>query len=548
MAVNLETTVENLNDNLVQEMEYLLKAFVEIDKPTVDVTKGSAFYDLVIRISAIFQTINYVNVNRWRRGTSLLEISKLPDAVDPAMVDAVLSNFRITRKTGQKASGTATIFLNSNATTAIPSGTRFTSSELGFVTQQAYIGVPTQDLVTRETDRLIVAAGNGVYSFNIEVIAEQEGSQYQLTQGTALAIQTPPSNYAYTRAAYDFSQGASAETNLEMLKRLESGISGKTLASRRHIRALIQEQFPNVLHGSVIGFGNPEMQRDRGDIFKISFGGKSDIYVQSSSRPMGESFRKSAILVNPAEQKWQISLDRDEFAGVYKIASIKPAGSSDDGSLSIVQETRDINSSPVVDRDGSTTPEIANYAQGAFSRFQTLVVEFIDDQFDASGLPAFTTTRDYDLVLLKMPDIAAIQDSVVSDFWMCSHRYDDLVRAPIPVLTSIGLGVRTPMGTEVNIQAVQLAIADRVNNLGFTDRLSASVILDAVQGIIDPDAQVTMPIDMLGELIDPSTGSSIIYRSANTLRIPVDYEKSISEDTLMFFVDPNDVDVWVENF
>jgi hypothetical protein len=112
-----------------------------------------------------------------------------------------------------------------------------------------------------------------------------------------------------------------------------------------------------------------------------------------------------------------------------------------------------------------------------------------------------------------MPYIAEIQDTLVSDTWKSAFRYDDVVRAPIPVLVSVTVGVRLAVGEEVVIADIQSAIATRINQTGFSNQLSSSVIADAAHNLIPSTASLKMPLDMVGELIHPKDGESVIFRS-----------------------------------
>lgn len=545
---NIETTIESLGVTEVQEYEYFLKAFVDANLDNVDTGKGSVFYDLMIRPDAVFKQLSNLNINRWRRSASLLEISRDPTLADPAIVDALMSNYGVTRAAGRIPTGPVTILLSSNVTTVIPAGSVFASGTLLFSTTRAYIGVPTSDLVTKDTDQLIAALGDGVYSFEVQVTAAESGEAFQLSQGDCLTMQAPPSNYVSAQATSDFSVGASAETNTELMTELATGISGKTTASRKHVRSLASEAYPNIKHGSVIGFGDVEMQRDKLNIFNTSFGGKSDIYLQTDVRPIKVVTTKVATLMDAGLSKWQLYFDRDEFAGVYKIASIKPKGSTALGGFAITTDIRDFDITPLTVDSDSFIPAIDSYTQAAFSRYQTATIEFADSETDASEMTPITTTQEYDITLIRLPDIASIQDDLVSDYWVSSHRYDDLVRAPIPCLTSLSIALRVPQGTEVNQTSIKAAVAARINELNFTNKLSSSIIADVVHNFIDTNGSVTMPVDMFGEVIDPEDGSSVVYRSGTTLTIPEDYSKSMTERTIMFFVDPGDIDIYVETY
>jgi hypothetical protein len=124
-------------------------------------------------------------------------------------------------------------------------------------------------------------------------------------------------------------------------------------------------------------------------------------------------------------------------------------------------------------------------------------------------------------------------------------RYDDLVRAPIPVLVSVNCSVRIPKGAAFSVQAAQQVVADRINNLGFSSGLSSSYVIDALHGVINSGYVIT-PVDMIGELISPADGSSVLLRSSSLLQVTTDYEQSISARTVMFFCDPANVNVYVE--
>lgn len=543
--MNIENTVEQLNKARVLEWEHLIAEMLQANMPTVDVRKGSVFYDLVVRPNAIMAELMNKNINRFRRASSLKAITESPELVDLSMVDAVLSNYGITRKAGQTSTGVVTIYLSTNNTTSIPAGSTLTSGSLSFVVDSSFIGVPDADMVSKETDKLIEDVGNGMYAFQISVTAATTGAEYQLAQGTQLSLDSPPTNYIAAEAAYDFTDGAAEESNLALLARLETGISGKTLSSRKHIRALIEDSFMNVTHGAVIGMGDPEMQRDRDNIFQQSFGGKADIYLQTASRPLTQTLRKTATLVDPVAGKWQAFFDRDEFAGAYKILSVKAPGSQAIGSYEITSDVRGLSLMSSVNQE-EFVPDVQSYMQAAFSRYQTAAIEFIDTDYDSSADAAFTTTKSYDMTLLGMPDVATIQDTLVSDYWASSFRYDDIVRAPIPCLVAVSVTIRVPAGTLYDKPTIRNEVAARINNAGFSDSLSTALIADAVHSKLSSTASVVMPIDLFGELIDPGDGTPRVFRTGNMLQLPTEYEKSMSKRTMMFFCDPTDVNVTVE--
>lgn len=541
MRDTLDKSLVNLDPNKVREFEFFLREYIETANPGIDASKASAFYALVIQPAAMFMALTNQNVDAFRRNSSLQEILNLPEVADPRIVQALLSNFGVEYHKGGNAVGVVHVFLVNNAVTSIPRGSVVTHGELSYRTTATTIGVPSQDLVARDTDVVIQRAETGAYYFPVHVEAEAPGEEYLVSQGSSMFLQNPPTNYVSARAAEDFRGGEDADTAIDLVARLESGISGKTTASRVHVKALVEEKFPSVRHGSVIGMGHEAMTRDRGNIFRIGYGGKSDIYLQTESRPLREVVTKTAKLVNATTNTWQISLGREEFAGVYFISRIVPKGSTDLGSLAVTNRVPGMDLSPIA----GVTPDVQHVHQAAFSAFQTFTVEFVDTDPVPPFTPVFTTTREYDLTLVTMPHIQAIQE-FVSDPWRGSFRYDDLVRAPIPVFVSLNIHLRVPPGSAYSVSALRDSVVRRVNDLGFTRSLSSSVIVDALHDNLSQEASVVMPVDMYGELINPDTREREVLRSATNLTVPERPELGITNDTVMFFVLPDNVDIVVE--
>lgn len=537
--------IDTLNEDMVIEACAEIQAYASELIPNADFSKGTALYDLLIRPAAILQVVAETNIGRARQAGSLLRIMQFPTLSDPDFVDELISNYRIYRKSGTIAGGTVQIKISSNVVTAVPSGAVFVSGGLRFFANQSFVGVPTEGLVSSTSDKLIQSIGNGVYAFQVEVTAEAAGSAYQIGQGTTLVMQTPPSNYISSSAAYDFSPGVGTETNLELIARMPGGLANRTPGNRINIESLVRDNYPDLVNLSTIGYGQPEMTRDQDNLFLFSYGGKSDLYAQTALRPQLVRVTKKAIL-GSAKGVWQMFFNRDEFAGAYQIRSILPPDRGDvTGTLKVLVEARSVDTTRPAGSLDMVMPHIDNYTQAAFSRYQTISVEFLDQYTSTAGLTPMVSTKDYYVDILVMPGIAQIQDQVLSDPMLTAYRYDDIIRAPIPVLVSASIGLNLREGDAPNITAMKQSIADRINQLGFRSSLSSSYIIDAVHNLLGPKSSVILPLDMTGELIDPSTGASKVYRSATVINIPTDYTKEISSNTVMFFCDPGNIDIYI---
>lgn len=537
------TDITALYTERVQENTALVQATLRQLKDTIDVSKGTALYDLVVRPFGVLGTLCEENIARARNAGSLLRIAQNPSIADTAMVDELLSNYRMTRRSGTTAIGTVTVSLSSAVVTAVPRGTEFTSGTLSFYTTDSFIGVPEASMVTASTDRVIRSLGNGLYGFEVDVSATSTGGLYRLQQGDVLAMTSPPSNYVSAWATADFTSGSDAETNTELIARMPASLANRTPGNTLNITALIKEQNADVLNVSIIGYGDPEMTRDRNNLFDTGYGGKLDIYTQTDTTPTVQRITKTAVLANVTTKTWQLSLDSDEAAGVYQVQGIRRQDQLATGEkLSVTSEAWSVDGAAATDKH-----IIISVTQAAFSRYQNITLEFVDPETSTTGLTPMVSTGTYYVDLLTMPGIADLQDDLFNSADYANPRYDDLVKAPVPCLVSVSCTVRLRQGGTFNTQAAKQAIADRINNLGFRRTLSAAFIVDALQGMLPTGSYVLYPVDMLGELIEPADGSSTVYRSSTELTITENATGGVTGNTVMFFCSASNVDIFVQN-
>jgi hypothetical protein len=107
------------------------------------------------------------------------------------------------------------------------------------------------------------------------------------------------------------------------------------------------------------------------------------------------------------------------------------------------------------------------------------------------------------------------------------------------------LTVNVLAGTNVDVGAIQNAIADKICSLGFRSSLPASYIVETAHGLLPATASVNIPIDMFGQLITPASGATITYRSGTLLSVVESPLAGISSNTVMFFASPADITVSV---
>ena len=541
-----DLTIADLSPDLIAQKEEFLRTFLAENYPQLDLSEGRVLRDILIRPAAILHALVQTQADLLRQSQSMLAISTNPQLADPALVDAVLSNYRIVRQPGGTAGGQVAIVINTLTTTTIQSQTNFTIGDLVFTAPRAFVGVTTAEAAAIDptTQRQIFRRTDGTYAFIIDVVASAVGEQYNLKRNTAFEHVSPaPIGLIQAYAYQDFTAGADAQTNEDLVKLFEQGISPQVLSGRIQIDSLIRSIVPSILADSITGMGDPEMLRDRHNIFAISQGGKADIYSRTAPFPESRQFTLTATLVDTNLGLWQLPIGRDVFPGFYDVeAVVVPGTPLERGSLEVTLVTYGL------DRTQSTNefvPDILTLTEGRYSRYQTAIVQFLDLD-SAKGL-ALGATKEYQIYIRGMPGIDTLQSTVV-DRGKKNPNADYLVRAPVPAFCTISLEIQYVNDSYVpDANAVKVAIVDMINSLNFTlGRLPASLIYDAVHSVIGTQGTlVVSPIDMYAVIASPS-GGTIPLRSGNELVIPNLPADDVTSRTTVFLISPADIDLNIE--
>jgi len=533
----------DLDADKVQQAEELIAQMVQEDNPALDVKRG-VLKDLVWHYSGILAAANQENIDRWRRSSSLKEITEDPALADDDIVDGVLSNWGITREAGQAATGSITIIVDTLATATVSNGAIFEADGKEFAANASYVARTSTSSVTSETDRVLSPVGDGTYSFTVEVTAVADGSASMINKDTLAVPQVQISNFVKAFATSDFTGGIDAETNAALVLRQGEGVAAEAASNRVNDAALLRgdERFENYLHLSVIGYGDAEMQRDQHSILPISFGGRTDWYARSQARPQKVGLTKTATLIGKTADgkgNWQIDVARDEAPGFYDVVSIVPKDDNEFlGTFDITSEIRGTDVSAI---SGELLPDIESASESAYSRYQTAVVQFKDSQTDTASLTVGASTQDYTVTLRAMPLVSEMQ-TYVSNRDHRNHAGDILVKAPIPCFLSLSFTLNGAAGATLpDAFAVKDALADYVNNLGFCGRLHASDLLDIIHNFLTGKISVSA-IDMFGQIRRPD-GTIKPLRSSEVLIIPDESANMVTARTVGFILDPDNVKV-----
>jgi len=179
-------------------------------------------------------------------------------------------------------------------------------------------------------------------------------------------------------------------------------------------------------------------------------------------------------------------------------------------------------------------PDIKTVAEGAYSSFQAVTIEFTDTVTATSGL-APGDKANYAFELTGVPHIKAIQDDV-SDRAYRSYAADALIKAPVPCFVDINLTLNKAQGdSDPDVDGIKSSIVEEVNSIGFIGRLDGSRLIEKINAFLQDDISVT-DLDFLGRIRRPD-GSIKYLRSGDALVVPEEPDKMVGSKTVQFFAE-----------
>lgn len=260
--------------------EYLTELLQE-KFPDIDVGKGSALRDLLITPFSFMYATLRKQMESLRMQQSLLTLSQLESTEETdAVIDRILSNWLLSRNSGNYARGQITIYLSRRTDVLIPAQTQFVrDSGLIFypdIADDIYV-------VTANTLNQIIDANGRVtgYYFTLPVVASATGSRYNVEPGDFKSWSAFSNAVVRVRNHTAFTGGRDIESTAELLSRAPTAVTIRDFNSKRAIDSLLRNNFSAIERIVVKGFGDPELQRDYHETLRIHLGGFADIFVKT---------------------------------------------------------------------------------------------------------------------------------------------------------------------------------------------------------------------------------------------------------------------------
>lgn len=509
--------------------------------PDVELTRG-VFHDLVLYFNSVLNTAVRENIERILQSRSLQQIIQNPALAEDALVDHVLSNFNVTRNPGARSFGAATFVFLLNTRTVLPVDVEYVTEEATFIPADTFIVLPVGSIPTQANERVMIEVGDGSFAVTVPFVSTTVGEAGNIRRGAKFYANSIPGNVAEVFAAADFVTGKNPATNEEYLNELDLGLTAATIGSRKSYEKYIRAQpaFKNILHCSVLGYGDPEQQRDQHSLFPVSGGGKVDIYVQTMPYAQEVEHTLEATYVGIGENGtiWQVTLPRDAHPGFYDVTRVaKPLDKTSNG-YEVVADNRGVDLAQI-----TYVPDIIYTIEGAYTRYQTAIIRFEDSNTLSSGLTVNQSKALYTVTTRGMPLVADIHDTLTSRDNR-PRATDILVKGAVPCFTKISFQIRTENNDVIDddtILAMKKAVVDAIAKVGFGGQLHSSVVATAAHKFLT-GRQAIGEIDMFGRIRRPD-GTAAYLRDKTLIVIPDDPKRLVTGRTTVFVTGVEDVSI-----
>lgn len=543
MALKVQS-ISELDPAIVEAAQAELSQLIQERHPEVELTRGVIHDIIAFFAGGISGGINQTEVNRVLESRSLLAIETNPQLADPELVDHILSNYLIERTEGTRSRGEITIVVEGDSTVVISANSLYVANGLNYFTDVPITARPPGTITNNPNDRVLEPRGDGSYEFSVPATAEDVGEAGNARAGTKFTPDPAPARFVTAFSASDFSGGTSTETNRQLVQRMQEGIPAKVTAGRLNITSLIKAQpaFADVKNVSIVGYSDPEMERDQHWIFPVSGGGRIDIYAQTDATPTTVAIRKLCRLVDlrTTDSVWQFTLGRNDAPGFYEINAVRRLDDPiDQAGFAVIQDQRGWDFG-----DDTWRPDIQFQREAAYTRYQTGVFQFVDNLTPVSELTEGDEVE-FNVSVLTQPFIREIQEFLASN----NHRHlasDILVKAAVPCFLSINCDIIKDTGESApDLDDIRTALVNRINNLNFPGVLYASQVNDVIHDYLT-GSQAVGPIDMHGR-IRRVDGTDAVVRDTQVLWLPDSPSTLVTPKTTCFILYPEDIGLNVVN-
>jgi hypothetical protein len=526
------------SDAEIQAAELFVSQYLTDLFPTMDFVKGSVLYNMVVRPTAMIYLICRSGWDTLRITQSLAAVIKNPELASDEIVNAILSNFQITRRIGSLSTGRVKMVFSKETTQTISTSVVFKTSEgLEFKPSSTFriISEPKDPM-----DLKLVNSGVGQYYAIVPVVASSRGADYQIRDGIPLFTSLSSSFFVAASSFGNFVGGSEDETNEALIARLPEAMAVKNLSSRLSISSTLKSAFSDILDVSTQGASSPVMARNSHNLFGVKMGGFADIYIKSASGILNGQVSLAASLVEivgTTKAVYLVTVGKDLFPGHYFINSVKSSAES----ISSYFIQSQVKSLDATDGWGNIIPESE---EGAYSVYQESAVYFEIDYDSSLGTSPGDQFESSITVAVEVSYVQGIGDiqALVSDREEGIILADYLVKAAVPCFITLPT-ITVEASSYSKAVEVRRAIYNYITGLSIGDQLRLDEMIVKIKSVGEVKS-VKLPISIRGTIFCPK-GGTLDISSNGDLSVPYRPDLLVVAQNTTFFIELSDINVAV---
>ncbi len=519
--------------------EALLVSLLRAAYPSMDLRRGTVLRDLLLRAAAQTVARDEALMEELRKQQSLIALAENEGTVDPDAVNAILSNFNVTRDTGANATGEVKVRVATDRTYNLHASFLFTTLD-GKVYEVVDTVVARSVPDTTAGDIQLHLSDDGTYYyFMVTVLAAEPGAEYTLKAGDALNTGSALYGFIAAEAYADFTAGRDDETIVEAITRLPAAISYRALESRTSIEAKLRDEFAGasfrIQEVAVQGYGDAAQLRDKHNPMGFAVGSRVDVYTKTFTTPHQVTIQKTGTRI--AANTYQIDIAATDAPGYYAIRAVSEieavtAPSVGFGDLPtygsyVFDEVRQPSgvSQTFHDIDNDVLPEIA------FSVWQKGVIV-------VTGVPHSEASREFKVELYTAPGLTEMQNYVDSSL-VRNLEADYVVRCPLICMVEMQAYVYYDSRYPIDVTTMQHNLATLINTRPFDYVLTRSELVQQMlsDGATRVDLGEAHGMTLKGVVLDGNGTRHTITKDALDISLVADASTLLIPETTVFGVD-----------
>lgn len=241
--------------------------------PDLATTDGDAVSDLLAKPAMLLWDPLIREIQRVKNMLSFRDAAAL--TLDEA--EALGANIFAERDRGNYARGIGRLYFAQAQSARI--------SQANFFTSRSGLHYFPEGVQSIRVEEMLLNVEGELYYFDVNVVAEKPGDEYNIGPNELVTVANVP---AATRVVNKnrFRFGLPEEDSVAFAARIEQDLTERSLTGLRGINAKLTRSFPEVTRLAVVGFQDPEMQRDvlsGGSLGPVLAGG-----TDAATQPDGE--------------------------------------------------------------------------------------------------------------------------------------------------------------------------------------------------------------------------------------------------------------------